>query len=64
MRTATIEVLLGEITQRAPEGRANRHGAFHATANVERELTAVRPTKRRGGCKTCEGRGCNGHCRF
>jgi hypothetical protein len=64
MHKAEVETILGEFTQRVPEGRGNRHGAFHAAVDADRQLTVVRPTKRRGGCKTCEGRGCNGHCRF
>lgn len=64
MSRFTVEGMVGEITQQAPEGRNKSHGAFHAASEGERQLTTIRPTKRAGGCKTCQGKGCNGHCRF
>jgi hypothetical protein len=64
MSAFTIEGFVGEITQQAPEGRANSVGAFHAWTQAERRLLAIRRVKRAGGCKTCQGKGCNGHCRF
>ena len=64
MSRFTVEGLVGEITQQVPEGRANNHGAFHADSESDRQLTVVRPTKRKGCCKSCPGRGGNGHCKF
>lgn len=59
---------LGEMALKAPAQRGERHGAFHA-AWGDREVEPgarhpARPVKKRGGCKTCDGRGCVGHCRF
>jgi hypothetical protein len=64
MQRSVVQGLVGQVTQNAPEGRGNKHGAFHAASDAERQLTVLRPAKRGGGCKTCLGRGCNGHCRF
>jgi len=64
MSRFTVQGLVGEVTQQVPAGHADNHGAFHAGAEADRQLTVVRPTKRKGGCKTCQGHGCNGHCKF
>ena len=67
---ASLETLLGEMTQKAPEGRGMRHGANRAgwnlqAADADRAPSGgARPLKKRGGCKTCDGAGCVGRCRF
>jgi hypothetical protein len=58
---------LSEMTLQAPAQRGECHGAFHAAwsdAEVAGTKHPARPVKKRGGCKTCDGRGCVGHCRF
>jgi hypothetical protein len=65
MTKSHVEGLVGEITQDSRESRARQHGAFHSGNASERQLNVLRPaTKRRGGCKTCDGRHCVGRCRF
>jgi hypothetical protein len=66
---ANLEMLLGQMTQGTRMGRGMRHGANHAARNlrpagIERAADPVRPLKKRGGCKTCDGTGCVGRCRF
>lgn len=69
---ARLESLMGEMAQQPAEGRGMRHGVYHAGWNVtvvkvdQAPVAAVvaRPLKKRGGCKTCDGRGCVGRCRF
>ena len=68
---ANLEMLLGEITQRPPQARGIGHGANHSGWNlrtaegVRTPDGAVRPLKKKsGGCKTCDGTGCVGRCRF
>jgi hypothetical protein len=65
---ANLETLSGEMTQANRLGREMRHGANHAAwslkaAGLDR-APAARPTKKRGGCKSCDGTGCVGRCRF
>jgi hypothetical protein len=65
---ANLETLLGEMTQGIRLGQGMPHGSNHAVWNqkvtgIDR-LPAARPIKKRGGCKTCDGTGCVGRCRF
>jgi hypothetical protein len=65
---ANLEMLLGEMPQGARLGQGMRDGANHAVwdlkaAGIDR-TPAARPIKKRGGCKTCDGTGCVGRCRF
>ena len=53
MSRFTVEGLVGEITHQVPEGRASNHGGLHAGSETDRQLTVIRPSKRKGGCKTC-----------
>jgi hypothetical protein len=65
MAILRVEGLVGEITQRAPEGRANQHGVFSAASGNQAQSTVLPVRKpRAGGCKTCQGRGCSGNCKF
>lgn len=65
-----FESLLGEMTQKPAEGLDTQYGAFHSAWNgpepdaVRAPLAMGRPSKKRSGCKTCDGRGCVGRCRF
>jgi len=67
---ANLEMRLGEMTQTALVGQGMRHGANHSgwkprTVGIDRvPAAAVRPLNKRGGCKTCDGSGCVGRCRF
>jgi hypothetical protein len=65
MAKSHVEGLVGEITRLTAEGRGNAHGAFPSMDAAERPTNIVRTIpKRRGGCKTCDGRGCVGRCKF
>ena len=64
-----IEGLVGESTQITWGPRSQTHGAFHATWNnpeprADRQPCPNPRPKKRGGCKTCDGRGCVGRCKF
>jgi hypothetical protein len=67
---ANLEMRLGEMTQPVLVGQGMHHGANHAdwklrTVGSDRTpAAAARPLKKRGGCKTCDGIGCVGRCRF
>jgi hypothetical protein len=63
MATGTVKGLLGQITHRGPEIRANSYASSEPASETNGRLRVARATKR-GGCKTCDGRGCNGHCKF
>ena len=66
----TIANALGEISQPVAEGVRKTHGANGSawTLSVDRSYhhpaEATRTPRKRGGCKTCQGKGCSGHCRF
>ena len=65
MSKSHVEGLVGEITRLSAEGRGKTHGAFHSIDAEQRPGSIVRTIpKRRGGCKTCDGRGCVGRCKF
>jgi hypothetical protein len=54
---ANLELLMGQLPQQARKG--NIPGAEKPAKTAVR-----RPAKKAICCKTCGGRGCNGHCRF
>jgi hypothetical protein len=62
---------LREMTQATPVGRGTLLGANGAAWKLSRptadqtRTVKVRPLKKHGGgCKTCDGVGCVGRCRF
>ena len=66
----TIANTLGEIAQPAAEGARKTHASYGAAWTLSTEQShhhpadATRTPRKRGGCKTCQGKACSGHCRF
>jgi hypothetical protein len=61
---------LREMTQAPPVGRGTLLGANRAAWKLRQpaldqtRTVKAQPLEKRGGCKTCDGVGCVGRCRF
>jgi hypothetical protein len=65
MARVQVAGLVGDVNNPI-ENRVRRNGAYAAPAQTKRPVTVAPPLRKKdyGGCKTCDGLHCVGHCKF
>jgi hypothetical protein len=64
MIRAQMVSVVGQMTQAYPVGGHSPVGAIDAKPSIERDRIEARPARKRVCCKTCDGHGCVGRCKF